>query len=291
MMLNYGEVKNFQFRKDPSSYSSKDAILYALALGYGEDPLDERQLRYVTEADQCVAPTMPVVFCHPGFWIKEAQLGLDWRKFVHVSQRLRLEGPLASSGTITSNTYNAVVADRGEGKGAIIVQRREMSNQSDGQVIAVIESTYLARGDGGFSAADGRSDPLPETAGATPRNGAPDAVVEIQSMPQAALLYRLSGDFNPLHASPVAATAAGFPRPILHGLCTYGMAARAVLASFCDYDGGRLKEIDARFSAPVFPGETIRVEMTRTSHNIVNFEASVRSRETAVLKDGWARID
>lgn len=290
-MLNYGEVKNFQFRKDPSSYSSKDAILYALALGYGEDPLDERQLRYVTEADQCVAPTMPVVFCHPGFWIKEAQLGLDWRKFVHVSQRLRLEGPLASSGTITSNTYNAVVADRGEGKGAIIVQRREMSNQSDGQLIAVIESTYLARGDGGFSAADGRSDPLPETAGAAPRSGAPDAVVEIQSLPQAALLYRLSGDFNPLHVSPSAATAAGFPRPILHGLCTYGMAARAVLASFCDYDSSRLKEICARFSAPVFPGENIRVEMTRTSHNIVNFEASVRSRETAVLKDGWARID
>lgn len=290
-MLNYGEVKNFQFRKDPSSYSSKDAILYALALGYGEDPLDERQLRYVTEADQCVAPTMPVVFCHPGFWIKEPQLGLDWRKFVHVSQRLRLEGPLASSGTITSNTYNAVVADRGEGKGAIIVQRREMSNQSDGQVIAVIESTYLARGDGGFSAADGRSDPLPETAGAAPRSGAPDAVVEIQSLPQAALLYRLSGDFNPLHVSPSAATAAGFPRPILHGLCTYGMAARAVLASFCDYDSSRLKEICARFSAPVFPGENIRVEMTRTSHNIVNFEASVRSRETAVLKDGWARID
>lgn len=291
MMLNYGEVKNFQFRKDPSSYSSKDAILYALALGYGEDPLDERQLRYVTEADQCVAPTMPVVFCHPGFWIKEAQLGLDWRKFVHVSQRLRLEGPLASSGTITSNTYNAVVADRGEGKGAIIVQRREMSNQSDGQLIAVIESTYLARGDGGFSAADGRSDPLPETAGAAPRSGAPDAVVEIQSLPQAALLYRLSGDFNPLHVSPSAATAAGFPRPILHGLCTYGMAARAVLASFCDYDSSRLKEIYVRFSAPVFPGENIRVEMTRTSHNIVNFEASVRSRETAVLKDGWARID
>ena len=290
-MLNYGEVKNFQFRKDPSSYSSKDAILYALALGYGEDPLDERQLRYVTEADLCVAPTMPVVFCHPGFWIKEAQLGLDWRKFVHVSQRLRLEGPLASSGTITSNTYNAVVADRGEGKGAIIVQRREMSNQSDGQLIAVIESTYLARGDGGFSAADGRSDPLPETAGAAPRSGAPDAVVEIQSLPQAALLYRLSGDFNPLHVSPSAATAAGFPRPILHGLCTYGMAARAVLASFCDYDSSRLKEICARFSAPVFPGENIRVEMTRTSHNIVNFEASVRSRETAVLKDGWARID
>ena len=290
-MLNYGEVKNFQFRKDPSSYSSKDAILYALALGYGEDPLDERQLRYVTEADQCVAPTMPVVFCHPGFWIKEAQLGLDWRKFVHVSQRLRLEGPLASSGTITSNTYNAVVADRGEGKGAIIVQRREMSNQSDGQLIAVIESTYLARGDGGFSAADGRSDPLPETAGAAPRSSAPDAVVEIQSLPQAALLYRLSGDFNPLHVSPSAATAAGFPRPILHGLCTYGMAARAVLASFCDYDSSRLKEIYVRFSAPVFPGENIRVEMTRTSHNIVNFEASVRSRETAVLKDGWARID
>ncbi len=289
-MLDYDAVKGFAFRKDPSSYSSKDAILYALALGYGEDPLDERQLRYVTESDQCVAPTMPVVFCHPGFWIKAPQLGLDWRKFVHMSQRLKLEAPLASAGSITSNTYNAVVADRGEGRGAIIVQRREMSDATSGQRVAVIESTYLARGDGGFSAADGRSDPLPEANETAAVSGAPAIVLDLPILPQAALLYRLSGDLNPLHSSPAAAAAAGFERPILHGLCTYGVAARAVLAAFCDYDGVRLKEIYARFSAPVFPGEVIRFEMRQGEGGSVHFEASVPARDMTVLKDGLAII-
>ena len=289
-MLDYDAVKGFAFRKDPSSYGSKDAILYALALGYGEDPLDERQLRYVTESDQCVAPTMPVVFCHPGFWIKEQQLGLDWRKFVHMSQRLKLEAPLASAGSITSNTYNAVVADRGEGRGAIIVQRREMSDATSGQRVAVIESTYLARGDGGFSAADGRSDPLPEANETAAVSGAPAIVLDLPILPQAALLYRLSGDLNPLHSSPAAAAAAGFERPILHGLCTYGVAARAVIASFCDYDGARMKEIYARFSAPVFPGEVIRFEMRQGEDGSVHFEASVPARDMTVLKDGLAII-
>lgn len=289
-MLDYEAVKGFAFRNDPSSYGSKDAIFYALALGYGEDPLDERQLRYVTESDQCVAPTMPVVFCHPGFWIKEPQLGLDWRKFVHMSQRLKLEGPLANSGTIVSNTYNAVVADRGEGRGAIIVQRREMSDATSGQMVAVIESTYLARGDGGFSAADGRSDPLPEASETPAAQGAPAILLDLPILPQAALLYRLSGDLNPLHSSPAAAAAAGFERPILHGLCTYGVAARAVLASFCDYDGARLKEIYARFSAPVFPGETIRFEMRQGEDGTVHLEASVPARNMMVLKDGLAII-
>ena len=289
-MLNYDAVKGFPFRKDPSSYGSRDATLYALALGYGEDPLDERQLRYVTESDQCVAPTMPVVFCHPGFWIKEPELGLDWRKFVHMSQRLTLEAPLSSAGTIVSHTYNAVVADRGEGRGAIIVQRREMSDAASGQRVAVIESTYLARGDGGFSAADGRSDPLPEPGGDARTEAGPSVVLELATSPQAALLYRLSGDLNPLHSSPAAAAAAGFERPILHGLCTYGVAARAVLASFCDYDGARLKEIYARFSAPVFPGETIRFEMRQGEGGTVHFEASVPARDLTVLKDGLAII-
>ncbi|HKT84753.1 MAG TPA: MaoC/PaaZ C-terminal domain-containing protein [Novosphingobium sp.] len=289
-MLDYDAVKGFAFRKDPLSYGAKDAILYALALGYGEDPLDERQLRYVTENDQCVAPTMPVVFCHPGLWIKEPQLGLDWRKFVHMSQRLRLEAPLATAGSIVSHTYNAVVADRGEGRGAVIVQRREMSDAASGQLVAVIEATYLARGDGGFSAGGGQSDPLPDASAAAGAAAGPAVVLELETLPQAALLYRLSGDMNPLHSSPAAAKAAGFDRPILHGLCTFGVAARAVLAGFCDYDGGRLKDIQARFSAPVFPGETIRFAMTPGESGVVHFEASVPARDVTVLKDGLAIV-
>ncbi|HKT75936.1 MAG TPA: MaoC/PaaZ C-terminal domain-containing protein [Sphingobium sp.] len=288
-MLDYDAVKGFEFRKDPTRYGSRDAILYALALGYGEDPLDERQLRYVTEEEQRVAPTMPVVFCHPGMWIKEPRLGLDWRRFVHMGQRLTLEAPLASEGAIVSHTYNAVVADRGEGRGAVIVQRREMSDAASGQRVAVIESTYLARGDGGFSGADGRSDPLPEASAAAVPAG-PTLVMEMATSPQAALLYRLSGDMNPLHSSPAAAKAAGFDRPILHGLCTFGVAARAVLAAFCDYDGTRLKDIQARFSAPVLPGEAIRFAMTPGEGGAVHFEASVPARDVTVLKDGLAII-
>lgn len=288
-MLNYAAVKDLQFPTVPSSYSFRDSILYALALGFGEDPLDERQLRYVTEADQAVAPTMPVVFCHPGLWIKEPRLGIDWRKFVHVTQKLELKGPLQPAGTIVGNTANVAVADRGEGRGAIIVQRRVLSNATNGEVMAVIESTYLARGDGGFSAADQATDPVPPTDGVTFDNWVPEVALDLKSLPQSALIYRLSGDYNPLHASPVAAAAAGFERPILQGLCTYGMAARAILAAFCDYEASRLREISARFNAPVFPGETIRFEMARSGASI-HFQASVPERETTVLKDGHAVI-
>ena len=288
-MLNYDEVKGFCFAKAPSTYTSRDSILYALALGFGEDPLDERQLRYVTETGQCVAPTMPVVFCHPGFWIKEPKLGIDWRKFVHLGQQLTLTGALKPAGTIVSNTANVVVADRGAARGAIIVQRRELSDEASGQVVAVIESTYLARGDGGFSADNGRADPLPDTASVAAPDGAADVVLELKSLPQSALLYRLSGDYNPLHSSPSAAATAGFPRPILHGLCTYGIAARAVLSAFCDYDATRLRSLSARFTAPVFPGEILRFEMTRSGGS-VHFQARVPDREAVVLKDGCAVI-
>jgi acyl dehydratase len=286
-MLNYDAMKNFPFPEGSSTYSARDAMIYALGVGFGEDPLDERQLRFVTEQDQVVAPTMPVVFCHPGLWIKDSSLGMDWRKLVHASQRLVLHSGLAPAGTVAGKIRNVTVADRGEGKGAVIVQRREIFDESRSTKIATVESTYLARGDGGFSAA-GKSDELPPRDGAALPARKPDHVVELATRPDAALLYRLSGDYNPLHSSPAAARAAGFQRPILHGLCTFGVAARGLLGALCDYNATGLSELSGRFSAPVLPGETVRLDIW-TEGRTVLFRAVIPARDNiAVLQDGMA---
>lgn len=286
-MLNYEEVKNFPFPARSATYTARDAMLYALGLGFGSDPLDERQLRYVTEEDQAVVPTMPVVFCHPGMWVNEPKLGLDWRKLVHASQRLVLHRPLVPEATVRGNIRNVTVADRGEGRGAIVVHRREILDDAGSNVIATSDATYLFRGDGGFSAGGGASDALPPRSEGSVPDRAPDRVLDLATRQDAALLYRLSGDYNPIHSSPAVAKAAGFPRPILQGLCTFGIAARGILEAWCDYRADALKELSVRFTAPVFPGETIRLEMWEENGSVV-FRASVRERDVVVLQDGSA---
>lgn len=287
-MLNYDAVRNFRFPEGSARYTARDASLYALSLGFGGDPLDARQLRYVAEGDQQVAPTMPVVFCHPGLWIKDPSLGMDWRKLVHADQRVTLNGALPRAAEVTGQIENVVVADRGEGRGAVIVQRRTLRNAADGNLLATVESTYLARGDGGFSG-EGKSDPLPEHASAARLDRAPDKSCELAIPPNAALLYRLNGDLNPLHSDPAAAQAAGFPAPILHGLCTYGMAARGILEHWCDYRAEAMESLFARFSAPVYPGETLSLDMWHEGERML-FQATIRERDVVALKDGVAQV-
>jgi acyl dehydratase len=145
------------------------------------------------------------------------------------------------------------------------------------------------RGDGGFSERSGVSDPRPERLRAPP-DRAPDIQTDLASLPQAALIYRLNGDYNPLHCDPEVARAAGFPRPILHGLCSFGMAAHAVLKSCCDYQPARIRSIAARFTAPVFPGETLRFSIWRVGEALVHFRATVDARATVVLDHGVVEL-
>lgn len=192
--------------------------------------------------------------------------------------------PLPASGTVEATTKINEIVDKGEGKGALILSERVVRDVATGEDLCTLISTTLARGDGGFG---GPSIPSPKPDAIPERE--PDLVCELPTLPMAALIYRLSGDFNPLHASPAVAKAAGFKAPILHGLCTFGVATHAILKALCDYDPARFHRIRLRFSSPVYPGETIRTEIWRNG-NEVAFRCRVTERDVVVINNGYAEV-
>lgn len=287
MAIDYEALKARHFPEKEQSYSSRDVILYALGLGFGADPMDEAQLRFVFEEAEGFAavPTMAVVMAGPGFWVREPDSGIAWQKVLHGEQGLEIHAPMPVSGTVIGRTRIEEVIDKGEGRGALIYIAREISDKATGRALATARMTTFARADGGFGGPSGPVKPvhqLPERA--------PDMAVDIATRPEAALIYRLSGDPNPLHASPAVAREAGFDRPILHGLCSYGVAGRAILETCCEGDPSRLRRLDLRFSSPVYPGETIRTEIWRDGGE-VSFRARVVERDVVVLNNGLAVID
>lgn len=286
-MINAEVVRGWEFPALRQAWTEKDAILYALALGYGSDPVDPAQLRYVYEPDLQVVPAFANVLCHPGFWLGDPRTGVDAKRVVHVEQRMQLHAPLPARGTARAQTRVLDVTDKGEGKGALVVFQRKLFDDATGAPLATIEQHVLCRGDGGFSGEPAAASPPRKADAQEP--GAPDAVIDIPVLPQAALVYRLSADPNPLHADPAVARAAGFARPILHGLCTFGIACRALLEALGSSHPAALKAMTGRFSAPVTPGEVLRTEIWRgNSENGVRFRCRVPARDTTVLAGGTA---
>ena len=291
-MIDYARLKARVFPDALQSYTQKDTMLYALGLGYGHDPMDEHQLQFVYEKNLKALPTMAVVLGYPGFWVKEPDSGIDWVRIVHGEQALVVHKPLPVAGTVIGRTRINAIVDKGRGKGALLFQERTLHDKASGDLLATINHITFCRADGGFSDQPGNGpkggDPAPAPKPATP-DSAPHAVCDLPTLPQAALLYRLCADDNPLHAEPAVAKAAGFPRPILHGLATYGVSGHAILKTYCDYDPARLKSLALRFSSPVFPGETIQTEMWRDG-NRVQFRAKSVQRDIVVLSHGTAEI-
>lgn len=283
--MNLDRIVQYQFPLIEHAYSFRDSILYALGLGFGEDPTHENELRFVTEDDQLVVPTQCNVLGYPGFWVRDIpELGFDWLKVVHGEQAIRLLRPLPVAAVVRARPRIVAVDDKGENKGAAVYIEREISLAGSGEVLAVVASTVFARGDGG----QGGFGTPPRAAGEI-AGGEPDVVCEIGTSRRAALIYRLSGDYNPIHSSPAVARDAGFDRPILHGMCTMGVACRALLERFCDYRPERLRSLFVRFSQPVIPGETIRLEFFNEGER-VRFRAYSVERNVMVLDRCSAEI-
>ncbi|MEX2479638.1 MAG: MaoC/PaaZ C-terminal domain-containing protein [Gammaproteobacteria bacterium] len=261
----------------------QDTLLYALALGFGSDPVDPRQLAYVYEEHLKSLPGMAMIIAYPGFWMREARYGFQWQKALHAEESIEIHHPLPVAGKVRGSTVIEDVVDRGAEKGCFLYSRKELHG-ADGTHLATVVSNTLARGDGGFGGG-GTARP----AMAAPPERAPDAVCELPTLPQAALIYRLCGDMNPLHADPEIARQAGFERPILHGRCTMSMAMRALIETCCEHDADRLEAIQVRFSAPVLPGETLRTEIWRDGGH-VQFRTTVVERGVVVLNHGNARV-
>ncbi len=262
------------------SFTQKDTILYALSIGLGQDPLDEQQLRYLDHhrALQAV-PSYAVVLGFPGFWIGNPDTGVDPRAALHGEQEIALHRPLPVSGRIVGRTRITSLIDKGPGRGALLYSERQILDAESGALLATTTMSHFLRGYGGFGGADGPVRPVhavPVTL--------PDLTIELPTRPEQALLYRLNGDDNPLHADPKRAAEAGFARPILHGLCTFGVICHAILRGLLDYDATRLKAMKLRFSAPVYPGETIAVDVWRDG----SFQARVPERGVLVATNGLA---
>ena len=284
MTIVYDKLMALEIEAAEQVYEPKDCMLYALGVGLGHDPMNEDELAFVYEKNLKVLPTMATVLGHTGSLVRNPHTGINWIMVVNGEQGFTLHRPLAGHGVLIGRTRIVEVIDKGAGKGALLFTEREITDKATGALIATVTQTIFCRGDGGFGGPSRQapaSHPIPARA--------PDAVCDLGTRPEMALIYRLSGDYNPLHAEPAAAKAAGFQRPILHGLGTFGVSGHAVLKTMCDYDPARLVAFSGRFSAPVFPGETIRTEMWRDGA-VVSFRARVVERDVIAINHGRAEV-
>lgn len=262
----------------------QDVALYNLSIGLGQDPMDPRQLPFTYEPALVAMPSMAVVLGYPGFWIKAPETGVDWVRVVHGEQSLTLHRPLPTSGEVIGTSRVTGLVDRGPGKGALIYSERVIRDATTGETLATVAMTTFARGDGGFGGPSGPvKPPQPEA------EGTPDLVLDLPTRPEQAAWYRLNGDHNPLHIDPEVASKAGFPRPILHGLCTFGVVCHALMRGLCGYDTARFGSMELRFSSPVFPGETIRTEIWHRPGGAA-FRARVPERDIVVVSNGAFRF-
>jgi acyl dehydratase len=284
MPLDPHKLLNWKFGEIEHSYTEKDTILYALGLGCGSDPDDGDDLKFVYERGLVALPTMAVVLAYPGNWLESKESTADYSKVLHGEQYLTLHRPIPPAGTVVGKGRIVDLLDKGKEKGAVLYAERTIVDKKSGDPIATMTSAAMLRGDGGFGGKPG-----PQPAPHKIPDGLPATSVDIRTHPNSALIYRLSGDRNPLHADPKAAAKGGFKTPILHGLCTYGVAGRALVKACCGGDPARLRSMQVRFSAPVFPGETIRTEMWPNGSQI-SFRARVVERDVVVLNNGLATV-
>ena len=280
--MDYARLRSWVFPDVEATYTDRDTMLYALGIGLGSDPTDPRELPFVSEPHLRALPTMVAVVARNRPWL--ADVGVAVTDAVHGEQRTVWERPMPTAGTVVGKSRLAGIVDKGPGRGALILVEQQLFDKATGHRLSVAVQTNFIRGAGGFG---GPSGPAPEPH--RPPDRAADVVDDFRTLPQAALIYRLSGDRTPLHFDPETARRAGFPRPILHGFCTYGIAGWQVLRVFGDGEPARLAALDARFSAFTLPGETLRTEMWRDG-DIVSFRSSALERSVISLSHGYARI-
>jgi len=286
MAIDYDDMMQSGATGLAASYDEKDVMLYALGVGFMRDPLNEKELPFVYEGGALkVVPTFASVI--PRGEAPSAQQRMPQKSEINFAmvvdgeRRITLHKPLPPKASVLADERMIDILDKGEGKGAVLIQERVVREAASGDKLFTIVSSIFARGDGGFG---GKPHGGPAVHEIPER--APDHVFEADTRPDQAFLYALSGDRNPLHRDPAFAKAVGFPRPILHGLCSYGTACRAVLAALAEYQPERITQFDVRFSKPVFPGETLVVEMWADG-GTVSWRAGVKERPgTIALNNG-----
>ena len=282
--MNLQALRDHRFATLKATYTDKDTMLYALSVGAGLDPLNEKDLGLVYEGKLSALPSMAAVLAHPGPWITQPQFAVNFVKLLHGEQNLRVHRPLPAQGELQANYKVTAVQDKGEGKGALVFFEKQLTDAKSNELLCTVSSTLFCRGDGG----SGSFGTPPEALSPAPA-GEMQPIGELKTDRRAALWYRLNGDRNPIHVDPRISVNAGFKEPILHGLCTYGVVGYLIVRDVCGYDTSKLLTLDARFSSPVMPGESIRLDGQRTADGLF-FQAVVPERNQVVMSQGFARI-
>ena len=281
MAINYEEIMSLEDKGLEFSYTQRDSIIYGLGIGLGKDPMDATELKYVYENGLMAFPSMATNFQYKSPLLLKAKLNMIM--IVHGEQGVTLHQPMPASADVISDTKVINCFDRGALKGAIIEVETNVRLKKDNSQLCTLTNKTFARGDGGFGGEDVPASITVEL------NDTPDIVHEVTTTEDQALIFRLSGDSNPLHSDPNFAKMAGYPKPILHGLCSYGVACRSIVEALCEKDSKKLKKFNVRFSSPVFPGETIVTEMWKKDDEI-HFQSKVKERDKVVLKNGVCEI-
>lgn len=278
----YDELLAFEFPEVRHSYTERDTILYALGVGAGHDPVDPFELRLTYEQELVAIPSMAVTLAYPGFWYRDLEPGLDFLRTVHGSERFEIFEPLPVAATVVAKPRIVAIYDKGEGRGSLVVSQRDIRDVSDDRVLARVTQTAFCRGDGGLGGPIVQP-PVPVEI----PDGAPTHTFDCPTLSQSAMIYRLSGDYNPLHVDPAFAQDAGFERPILHGLSTCGHVCR-ILMRLGDPESNSISAMDCRFTAPVYPGETVRMDVW-VSKSQALFRAQVGDR--IVINNGVCHFE
>jgi acyl dehydratase len=279
MAINYDELMQATSKDIAASYGDRETMLYALGIGFMRDPMNKDELPFVYENGLKTVPTMASVIGWGGGNIM-ARSGINYLMVVDGERRITLHKTLPDTAEVLIDQRVLGVFDKGKDKGAVLVTESVARDKTTGEKLYTMTGSTFARGDGGFG---GPKDGAPEPHPIPTR--APDLVHEADTRPDQAFLYALSGDRNPLHRDPTVAKMAGFPRPILHGLCSYGTACRSLISTVCKYDPTKIKQFDVRFSAPVFPGETIVTDIW-VDGSTVSYRSKVKERDVVVLNNG-----
>jgi acyl dehydratase len=263
-------------------WSARDTILYALGVGVGaQTPTDPDELQFVFEDRLRTLPTMAVVMAYPGYWAREPKYRLDWKRSLHGEQSLEIHAPLPTQGALYGVTSFDAVYDKGADKGALLYSSRRIFQEGVEAPIATVRQCSFLRGDGGFGG-DSTGAPVPHKL----PDREPDRVLLALTHVGQALIYRLSGDMNPLHADPAVAREAGFNAPILHGLATYGTVGRALMTLSSDGTSQSFRRLDVRFSRPVYPGDTLISEIWDLGNERFAFRTRAQERDVTVLDNG-----
>lgn len=264
------------FGETRQCYEPRDAIIYALGLGLGHDPLDAADLAFLDETHLSVLPSFAVTLCSPGMWIRDPAFGVNFARLVHTAQEARFHKRLPPCAEVSGSGKVSAIFDRGEGRGAVVELERQICDTNGGGLYCTLKQSLLLRDNGGFGGQPpSRATRLvPETP--------PELEVNVEVSSRAALIYRLSGDRNPLHIDPNFARSAGFDRPIMHGLGSYGMAGAAVSRALA-IDPADMSYLSCRFSGIVTPGDHLKI-LIWPAANRARFRAMVGDR--VVLDDG-----